>query len=141
MRKRITPTYKGLPLVDATKDLHIEVIKPDVAHARKNDPNKCAAALSIQRIMKAEAEVHISRTYIKDEKSKVWIRFVTPASISREIISFDRAGGFEPGKYILKAPNNSMKLGRIHSHGSNHDKTGKGRRPHHTTVNIRERAK
>jgi len=134
-------TYKGLPLVDASKDLEICVTKNDVSTARKNDPSKCAAANAIRREMKTEVEVHISRTYVKDNKKKVWVRFLTPNSVGREITSFDRAAIFEPGTYNLKAPSPGQRLG-IHRGKSTN--TGKGLKrsvKQHITANIRESAR
>jgi len=50
-------------------------------------------------------------------KGKKALRFATPASVQREIVSFDRHGDFAPGDYTLvpKAP--SSRLG----HGYNKD--------------------
>src|SRR5947209_10671021 len=80
--------YKGLPLVDATEDLDIEIRKGDISTARKKSPSSCAAANAGKRILKTEVEVHISRIYVK--KNKKWVRYITPERISREITSFDR---------------------------------------------------
>lgn len=131
--------YKGLPLIDATKDLEICVTKRDVSISRKNDPASCAAANAIKRETKAvEAEVHISRTYIK--QGNKWIRFITPQSISREITSFDRLAIFEPGTYNLKAPSVAMLLGQGRKSKRGPHTTSKPK-PYHHTVNIRESAK
>ena len=141
MKKHKQAMYKGLPLIDATKDLKIKVTKPDVKAARKNDPSNCAAAIATKRQLKAEVEVHISRTYVKDNKNKVWIRFLTPESVSREITSFDRSSIFELGNYILKAPHAGQKLGIYRGKST---KTGGGKRrynPYHITANIRESAR
>lgn len=132
--------YKGLPLVDATRDMELRVTKNDVKFAKKNDPRNCAAAVCISRIMKTEAEVHISRTYIKADNK--WIRFITPPAIGREITSFDRSAIFESGDYTLKAPPQSQKLGYGRGKGGHvRTETGKKHRVNHMTTNIRERAK
>lgn len=134
--------YKGLPLVDAIKDLEICVTKHDISTARKNDPNHCAAANAITRELKVEAEVHISRTYIKDNERKVWVRYLTPNSVGREITSFDRSSIFDSGNYNLKAPSPGQKLGYVR--GNNHRETGKGNKHkllRHVTANIRESAR
>lgn len=139
MKKKYTSTYKGLPLVDAAEDLDICVTKQDVSTARKKDSTGCAAANALKRVLKTEAEVHLSRTYIKDAKNKVWVRFKTPESVSREITSFDRAAIFEPGDYTLKAPSAKEKLG-IYK-GRSTPKTGAKRRAvSHQTINVRESA-
>src|SRR6266852_4227109 len=121
MKKRKISTYKGLPLVDATKDLEICVTKHDINKSSKNDPTNCAAANAAKRILHTDVEVHISRTYIK--KNKKWIRFNTPHSVGREITSFDRGAAFEPGTYILKVVPKSNRLGYTRRGGT---KTGEG---------------
>ena len=139
--KRVS-MYKGLPLVDATKDLEICVTKNDVSESKKNDPSNCAAANAIKRILHTDVEVHISRVYVKNENKNCWIRFLTPNSISREVTSFDRGASFEPGTYVIKAPSTSQILG--YERSSKHTNTGKGNKvkgPRHITVNIRESAK
>lgn len=138
MKKRKISMYKGLPLIDATSDLEIEVKKGDISIARKKDPANCAAANATKRILKTEVEVHISRIYVK--KNKKWVRYMTPNSISREITSFDRGAAFEVGEHTLKAPSNSARLGvkqGAHKKGNNTTK----RRAHRVTMNIRETAK
>lgn len=137
-RRRVAPTYKGLPLVDASGDMEICVTKQDVSMSKKNDPANCAAANAIKRTIKTEAEVHISRVYVKHKNR--WVRFMTPESVSREITSFDRSAIFEPGTYVLKAPTKSNRLG---AHTRNYDTgphTTTKRPARHHTVNIRESA-
>lgn len=138
-KKSIQPTYKGLPLIDATKDLEICVTKSDVSRSRKNDPSNCAAANSLKRVLETEVEVHISRTYVKEGKK--WVRYITPQSVQREITSFDRGSSFEPGEYNLKAPSKACRLGSSRSTG---ERTGEGtsnKPKYHITANIRESAK
>jgi hypothetical protein len=132
--------YKGLPLIDADRDLHICITKTDVNSSKKNDPANCAAANAVKRELKTEVEVHISRTYVK--RGNKWVRFNTPCAIGREITAFDRGAAFEPGDYVLKAVPASNRLGVKH-HGNTHTETGQGnkRRPHHVTANIRESAR
>jgi hypothetical protein len=142
MKKKIRriSKYKGLPLIDATKDLEICVSEKDVSNSKKNDPSNCAAANAAKRILKAEVEVHISRVYVKNKNH--WIRFLTPQSISREVTSFDRGASFEPGNYVIKAPSTGQKLGYYKI--SRHTETNKGKKligKRHITANIRESAR
>lgn len=131
------PMYKGLPLVDANKDLEIEIKKGDISSAKSKDPSNCAVAKAAQRVFRTEVEVHVSRVYVK--KNDHWVRYRTPERISREITAFDRGAHFEPGEYTFKAPSGGMKLGTIW--GSN-TKTNKSKRTksRRITMNIRERA-
>jgi len=133
--------YKGFPLVDATQDLEIEITKGDVSKADKKKPENCAAAVACKRMLNTEVEVHISRTYVKDNKRQCWIRFLTPESVGREITSFDRGSSFEIGTYNLKAPTAAVRLGVNRGKSYEGDKTTKKRRTQHITANIRESAK
>jgi hypothetical protein len=130
--------YKGLPLVDANDDLEVEITKADVLAAKRKAPNSCAAAKALSRSLHTEAEVHISRTYLR--KGNKWIKFITPSSIAREITSFDRSSIFEPGDYTLKAPSVRMRLGTYRGNYNSKKNTGK-KRKHHITINIRESAR
>lgn len=131
--------YKGLPLIDATSDLEIEIKKGDISTARKKDPANCAAANAAKRILKTEVEVHISRIYVK--KNKKWVRYKTPERISREITSFDRGSIFEPGDYTFKAPNPSCRLGVRQSSSDSKSLSTARKIPRRATMNIREHAK
>lgn len=139
--------YKGLPVVDAPLNtrLVVEVNKHDANSAKPNDPSNCAAAKAIARMMNTEVDVHISRTYVRDNKRKVWIRYQTPQSVSREIVSFDRAAKFEPGEYSFPAPAKCNRLGIWQEKygkrkGSHHEPKKSNRMPYHTTTNIRQHA-
>ena len=137
MKKRKVSMYKGLPLVDADHDLEIEIKKGDISNARRKDPANCAAANAAKRILKTDVEVHISKIYVK--KNKKWVRYETPARMSREIVSFDRANIFEPGDYTFKAPSKTHRLGiqqGSHRKGNGNTK----RQTHRVTMNIRESA-
>jgi hypothetical protein len=141
-KQKYTSTYKGLPLIDANPNdmLEIQVTKSDVNRSRKNDPSNCAAAVAYKRQYQTDAEVHLSRTYVKTKDGKAWIRFRTPESISREIVSFDRSAHFEPGIYTLRAVSQHGRLGQYK--GRLTPKTdAKKRAPSHMTVNVRESAK
>jgi hypothetical protein len=140
MKKRKSSMYKGLPLIDADRDIHICITKNDISKSRKNDPANCAAANAVKRELKTDVEVHISRTYVK--RGNQWVRFNTPSAIGREITAFDRGASFEPGDYVLKSVPNSNRLG-VKQHGNKHTETGEGRkrRLHHVTANIRESAR
>lgn len=132
----------GLPVVDAPSRAAITftVNKADVKGSDKMNPRKCAAALALSREYHTEAIVHISRTYIKSEDKKSWIRYATPETIAREITSFDRGHSFEPGEYHVVPMAPAERLG-AYKHQSGHsgkkDKTTR-KRPNHKTVSIRE---
>lgn len=141
MTKKIlkTRTFEGLPVVDATHDIALHVLSIDVKNAKKNDPKSCAAAKAGQRELKKDVRVFITRTYVKEKNH--WVRYKTPESVSREIVSFDRGSSFEPGTYIVKTPHESMKLGYNRGRNDTHPRTGnKNPKPRHVTAMIRSRA-
>lgn len=140
-KPRKPTTFEGLPLVDAAEDVAIVINKHDTTTSKKKDPANCAAALAGRREFKTDVRVYMSRIYVKDQKKKRWIRFVTPTSISKEITAFDRGAAFEPGEYVFKAPSSSQHLGyktKIDPRGPH--KTKK-RGPYHHTANVRLHAK
>lgn len=138
MSKKKPVMYKGLPLVDATQDLDIEIKPGDISTAKKKDPAHCAAANAARRSLRTEVEVHVSRIYVK--KGKKWVRFITPERISREIVSFDRSSIFEPGEYTFKAPAGQNRLGHYTHEGGDQTRPG-NRQKYRVTMNIRESAK
>lgn len=72
---------------------------------------------------------------VKGRKAR---RFQLPPATSREIVSFDRGAGFEPGTYGLAAVTEAKRLG--HRTGSGRDKptgNGKPKQFRHITSNIR----
>ena len=138
-RKRAA-TYEGLPLVDANEDVSLVITRNDSNQSKKKDPGNCAAALAGRREFKTEVRVYMSRMYVKDKSKKRWVRYLVPSSVSREITSFDRGAGFEPGEYVFKAPSPAQRLG-YKPIGGNKARTGKGRKPHHQTANVRINAR
>jgi hypothetical protein len=120
----------GKKVVDATKPTQISVSQDDARKGKTKDPAKCAAANAIVRILKdaKSARVHLGRTYI--EYPDKWVRYITPAALKIEIVSFDRGNKAEysTGEYTLYAPPPSDRLGaRKKSLGKT---AGKKRRPH-----------
>jgi len=92
----------GLPVVDASKPLRIEITPSDVEKGNTKDPGGCAAARAIMRQEHCtQARVHLGRTYIKDDERKRWVRYRTPMAIRAEVISFDRGSEFAPGEYVI----------------------------------------
>lgn len=126
---------EGLPVVDAKRGLKIEITKNDVRNSKKGDTTHCAAAVACKRQYKKEVRVYLTKTYIKTGNH--WTRFMTPESISREIIASDRGSNFIPGVYKLNAPTKHERLG-MHK-GYNHKETGTGkpRQVHHMTKEVR----
>jgi hypothetical protein len=128
---------EGLPVVDAKAGLLIQIKKCDILGSTKADPNNCAAARALRREYGSEARVYLTRTYVKT--GKVWGRFITPASIAREIVAFDRGASFEPGEYVLNPPPKTLRLDyKKKPTGPKKDKNGKSNKPRHVTASVRQ---
>jgi hypothetical protein len=109
--------------VDATKSIEVSVNKADCESAEPLNPTECALAKAAKREFHADAAViGMSASYIiKGNKA---IRYQTPESVRREIVSFDRHSDFEPGTYSLPPKCPSLRLGHKKSgpSGSSHRK-------------------
>lgn len=125
-----------LQVIDSNKSITVEVTEKDDKNSKLKNHGQCAMAVACKRQQHADAVIISVRTaYVI--KGKTAYRYRVPESTAREVISFDRKGGFQPGTYSLKAPCVSEKLGC--------GKTGKNRnhsnrRPirfSHRTTNIR----
>jgi hypothetical protein len=133
IRKR---TLEGLPVIDATHGLRLKIKKPDITGSSKADPTNCAAARALKREAGADARVYLTRTYVK--VGRVWMRFMTPESISREITAFDRGAAFEPGEYVLTPPSVTQRLGAVKPTGPKKTRNGRSTRPRHVTASVRK---
>jgi hypothetical protein len=126
----------GRNVIDAEKDIILEVLREDVKYASLKNPASCAVARTCKRQGYSEARIHISRVYLKRNGGNVWDRYIVPSRLRTEIISFDRGGRFVPGSYALMAPKNSQKLRAEHK--PRIQQKGKGKKiPHIAVKDIR----
>lgn len=127
----------GLPVKDAINPLMIHIKQCDIVGSKKADASNCAAARALKREVGSEAKVFLTRTYVK--VGKVWARFITPESISREITAFDRGAAFEPGEYVLTAPSKAARLDyKKKPTGPKKARNGKSNKPRHVTASVRQ---
>lgn len=121
MRKKVTVKKYHLPrslrkmfpkveyAVDAHAPVYVTVGDKDCKDARKLNPSECALARAARRELHADGVIiGMSTSYIiKGNKA---VRFDTPQSVAREIVSFDRHGDFATGDYHLipKSPSNQF---------------------------------
>lgn len=132
---------EGLPVVDATRALVLNVQRRDVDRKQRKNPSQCALAACAQREYQTEARVYMSRAYVKSADGTHWLRYTVGGTAQREITSFDRGAAFEPGVYRLSPPAPSAQLATYAS--KNHGRaphTGKPPRPMHISLNVRQRA-
>lgn len=125
-------------VVDALRPVKIEVTPRDSGSHGIKDHETCALAQACKRQLRQDGVI-ISRTTAYLIKGRRARRFQLPISTSREVISFDRGGGFAPGTYQLSAVAPDRRLGR--RQGSNRDRatgsSGKPKQFRHLTANVR----
>lgn len=118
---------------DARSHIQVEVTKADDKTSKKHRHVECAMAVACKRKFKADGVI-IARSIAYLIRGKTAIRFGVPTSVEREVTSFDRGAGFDPGIYSLTRP--PHKMGQK---GGNKNKTGKGKSIayKHVTTGIR----
>ena len=129
----------GLPVIDAKKPLTIHVNKKDIDNAEKKDPAYCAVALACRRELHAvEVRVHLSRTYIRTNKSN-WVRYFTPPAMRNEIVIFDRGGRFLEGEFTLSpiTPSKQKRGQQGSKKNQNNKDSGKKRRAYRVLTDVR----
>jgi hypothetical protein len=123
-----------LTVMDAKQALTVEVTDEDRVRGRGKDPKACALARACGRSWDG-AVIGLKTIYlIKGTRAT---RFMTPESISREIVSFDRNQDFAAGTYRLRPPGGTTRLGH-HTPWGSHKHTGSQTgRMQHRTVRVR----
>jgi hypothetical protein len=105
---------------DAEEEARIQVTNRDNQSAKVRNHTACAMAVACKRTYQADGViVAISVAYII--KNGVATRYRLPESIAREVVSFDRKGGFAPGEYKILAPKERHVIGK--QQGSTKDHT------------------
>jgi hypothetical protein len=120
-------------VVDGHRPITIVVTPEDNRDSVVLDHRNCALAVACKRQQKADGVIiGIKTAYLI--KGKVATRYNLGESTSREIVSFDRNGGFFDGNYDLMPP--EMELGSYKPTGPKVT-TGNKRRIKHFTKGIR----
>lgn len=123
--------------VDASKPVEISVDAEDCKKGKKLDPTECALAKAAKRELHADAVIiGMNTSYII--KGNQAVRFSTPESVTREIVSFDRNQDFAPGDYYLNPKSPTARLGVKQNLGGK-NKTAK--RKIHKVARVRMLAK
>lgn len=104
--------HKYFPAVTLVKDskdsIPIEVTKRDASSKEVKNHGACAMAVACKRAFHLDGAI-ISRSVAYLVKGNTAVKFKLSPSVSREITSFDRGAGFEPGEYLLSPVPNSLK--------------------------------
>lgn len=109
-------TIKGKPVMDGVAPKKLTILPEDIGRAKTHSASACAAAIAIRRQFKLQgARVYLNRTYMEQES--IWVRYITPAALRDEIISFDRDyKGWKGGEFTLRPPPPSQQQGTYHQH-------------------------
>ena len=94
-------TYRGKPVIDSKQPLTFTVSDGDVKRSERNSPEKCAGACAIKRLNPNVEEVHMHRFVTMVEFPDRVIRYQTPRGLRDQLLIFDAAQKFEPGRYHL----------------------------------------
>lgn len=137
-KKVVTTVRKFFPQVevvkDATEPLHVEVTQHDASVSKRKKHSECAMAVACKRSKNLDGVI-VSASMAYLVKGKTAVRYSLPQSVAREVISFDRGGGFAPGSYALRKPNHELSKGTHHQVGPNMRR--KHHIKHHFTSGIR----
>lgn len=123
---------------DAEKPAIVEVTNADNAHSDVKSHRTCALALACKRFFKADGVIiGITTSWII--RGKVATRYQNAATVSREIVSFDRKAGFDTGRYLLVPASATARLGTDRSSNPKRSgrSSGKPRPFRHYTRNVR----
>lgn len=116
----------------------MSIILKDVKEATVKTIATCALAKAICREWEADhALIGLSFSYVI--RGNTAMRFRTPDSVQREIVSFDRGSGFLPGNYHLGPVPKGNRLGEKRTKSSPRKTKRYVQRIHHKeTLKIRE---
>lgn len=127
---------------DADEPIWVKVTKGDTTTGKQRDHTECALARACVREKNADgAVINVGTSYIIN--GNVATRYLTSVGVGREITSFDRGSGFEPGEdYLLAAVSPASRMDAKDRHGPLNGGAGKPRSGRtavhrHTTENIR----
>jgi len=115
--------FKGKKVLDAKTPLYFVVTGRDCQIGKPDDPQHCAGAESLRRSLPDIVDVHVHRGVTILEYPKRAVRYKTSGPIRDQLLRFDAAGKFAPGKYNLLA----VTPREIEMRGSHHSKPD---RPH-----------
>lgn len=129
--KRLFPQVETA--VDSNKNVEVSVLPRDCKEGKSFDPAECALARAAKRELKVDGVIiGLTSSYLI--KGTQAVRFDTPESVQREIVSFDRHQDFAPGEYYLrpKAPTTRFGSGPRKRKGKHSPTTPPKRKIHHS---------
>jgi hypothetical protein len=124
--------------VDAAKAVEVSVSKKDCADAKRLNPTECALARAARRELHVDGVIiGMSSSYVI--RGNTAVRYHTPESVQREIVSFDRHQDFAPGDYYLlpKSPATRFENMREREKGRKGGKDKTAKRKVHMSARVR----
>jgi hypothetical protein len=106
----------GIPVVEATKPVLIDVTDQDASAAKPKNSKCCAFARAAKRL-KGVKRGYFFRSIAYLEYPDKMVRYELPPSVRQEIISFDRSRLIFPGTYQLSPPHTSRKSQAVTNRG------------------------
>lgn len=97
----------GIPIRDANSRIKITVTDDDVVLAKKADSKHCALARAALRLPGVKAAYFFRQIAFLEYRTKM-LKFHLPESVTREIVTFDRAQIFDSGIYQMRPPPPSL---------------------------------
>ena len=109
---------------DANRKCLIEVTAHDNSSATVKNHKACAMAVACKRKFKLDGVIVSVKTayLVKGTHAR---RFQLSERVSREVVSFDRNGGFAQGEYELNPPMPSSRIGKNSGKRGPHKTAGK----------------
>jgi hypothetical protein len=107
-RKAVQRLFRGLPVVDATRELKIHATDQDIKTAKRKDPSNCVFANACRRQLGSHSVAffrHYAYVELRDSNGNSRIeRFALPKRTRDSVMVFDRAGVADTGGFVLKPP-------------------------------------
>jgi hypothetical protein len=126
-------------VLDQTKHVKIHVTEQDCTGAHKESFSDCALARAAKRELHADGAL-IGLTYSYIIRGRNALRFKTPPSVQREILSFDRHHDFDIGTYSLSPIPEVARLG-VSTNSKSGPRTGPSKTPRyhvHKSARVRK---
>jgi hypothetical protein len=116
-RKRISKLnrkFRGIPVREARASMHVQPTKADISGAVREDPENCAYAQCLKRVMECQA-VFIFRTIayvqtLNENGAEIMERYTVKTYAREYILRFDHGEKVGPGGFVLHRPSRSSTL-------------------------------
>jgi hypothetical protein len=106
--------FMGMPVRDAERDILVQPTKGDIAKGVKGDPEQCAYAQCVRRMLDARVVfVYHTIAYVEaltEKGESVLLRYTIKDGTKEYLETYDSGKDVKPAGFSLRAPNYSMTL-------------------------------